>query len=167
MLRRPRHLLIVLAAVPLVACGSSAKSSQTATETETQTSVPSASLSHAILARCAPPGFGQPLTTRYTSHVGKSLLEGWEVVYSLPKRTSPTSPKTSTVLIVENPTVLPRGFVKGGHDRVVAGHVVSFFVRPGQVHGFVARWKTSSAVYVALANGTQTGVLDRFIGCMP
>jgi hypothetical protein len=71
------------------------------------------------------------------------------------------------LLLVEYPPVLPGGEVKGGHLQMISGRRVSYYVRPAPNYGFAGRWKTRSAVYVLVANGTNPGIFERAVGCLP
>lgn len=123
-----------------------------------------ASLGKPLLASCVRT---KPAVTRFNQDVGKNQqAEGWRVIYNLQPAVTNMN-QTALIVLLENPPVLPAGFVKGGHFISVAGRRVSLFVRPAPAYGFVARWKTSAAVYVALANGRQAPVLEHVIGCLP
>jgi hypothetical protein len=74
---------------------------------------------------------------------------------------------TNNVLIIEQSPRLPPLGVKRGHTTVVAGRRVSIRSSSAKSKTFVAQWNTSSARYIALANGTQQTVLERFIACLP
>lgn len=163
----PALALAAAAAVALGACGSSNSSTRSRSATPAATTTPrkvTASLPKPLLAGCLP---SKPAVARFNQAVGKDqVLEGWKVIYRL-KPTVTSVDETALVVLLENPPVLPAGFVKGGRFISVAGRRVSLLARPAPTYGFVARWKTSSAVYIAQANGRQAPALEHVIGCMP
>jgi hypothetical protein len=163
--RHALSALILAGAVSLPACGSSSTSRSQSSPGKPP--AVSASLRRPLFAPCVPKTVGKPGAARITATFGPKRLGGWRVTYTLAAATGGGAKQTTLLLLLEYPPALPSGFINHGHFRIIAGRRVSFLVRPAPTFGFAARWKTRSALYIVIANGTRPAVLERVIGCLP
>jgi hypothetical protein len=125
---------------------------------------PGPGLARPVHPRCAFPRFDEPEVRRIEGPTAGG--KAWQVAY-LPRGSSTRPGETSNVMIVEESPRLRQFGMEGGQPVTVAGRRVSIRPPTPESRVYAAQWNTRRARYTALANGSTSTVLERFIACLP